>query len=148
MLLELQRRPAFADLRYDIRLFVPDPDMPGVGEALVSLLSPESGTTGKEADAFVTPTESHIRPKLRLAIRAASEFRENPEQHAAHISMLFDVFPAEEIQVMRASPRTETSAVYGLVQRFAVDYVEDENTVAWRRRPLHGPVKPLEGDEE
>ena len=148
MLLELQRRPAFADLRYDIRLFVPDPDMPGVGEALVSLLSPESGTTGKEADAFVTPTESHIRPKLRLAIRAASEFRDNPEQHAAHISMLFDVFPAEEIQVVRASPRTESSAVHGLVQRFAVDYVEDENTVAWRRRPLHGPVKPLEGDEE
>lgn len=148
MLLELQRRPAFADLRYDIRLFVPDPDMPGVGEALVSLLSPDSGTTAKEADAFVTPTESHIRPKLRLAIRAASEFRDSPEQHAAHISMLFDVFPAEEIQVMRASPRTETSAVHGLVQRFAVDYVEDETTVAWRRRPLHGPVKPLEGEEE
>lgn len=148
MLLELQRRSAFADLRYDIRLFVPDPDTPGVGEALIALLSPESGTTVREADAFVTPTESHLRPKLRLAIRATSEFRDRPEEHGAHISMLFDVFPAEEIQVTRAAPRTETSAVHGLVQRFAVDYVEDDNTVAWRRRPLHGPAIPLEGDEE
>jgi hypothetical protein len=148
MLLELQRRPAFADLRYDIRLFVPDPDTPGVGEALVSLLSPESGSAAREADAFVTPTESHLRPKLRLAIRATSEFRDAPEQHGAHISMLFDVFPAEEIQVTRALPRTETSAVHGLVQGFAVEYVEDESTVAWRRRPLHGPARPLEGDEE
>ena len=148
MLLELQRRSAFSDLRYDIRLFVPDPDTPGVGEALVALLSPESGSTAREADAFVTPTESHLRPKLRLAIRATSEFRDSPEQHGAHISMLFDVFPAEEIQVTRTSPRAEASAVHGLVQRFAVEYVEDENTVAWRRRPLHGPARPLEGDEE
>lgn len=148
MLLELQRRPAFADLRYDIRLFAPDPDTPGVGEALVALLSPESGTTAREADAFVTPTESHLRPKLRLAIRATAEFRDSPEQHGAHVSMLFDVFPAEEIQVTRAWPRTEASAVHGLVQRFSVEYVEDENTVAWRRRPLHGPARPLEGDEE
>lgn len=148
MLLELQRRPAFADLRYDIRLFVPDPDTPGVGEALVSLLSPESGSTAREADAFVTPTESHLRPKLRLAIRATSEFRDAPEQHGAHISMLFDVFPAEEVQVTRATPRTEGSAVHGLVQGFAVEYIEDESTVAWRRRPLHGPARPLEGDEE
>ena len=34
MLLELQKEPAFADLRYDIRLFVPDPDAPGVGEEI------------------------------------------------------------------------------------------------------------------
>lgn len=148
MLLDLQRRPEFADLRYDIRLFVPDPDTPGVGEALVALLSPESGTTAREADAFVTPTESHLRPKLRLAIRATSEFRDAPEQHSAHISILFDVFPAEEIGVTRASSRAECSAVHGLVQRFAVEYLEDENTVAWRRHPLHGPARALEGDEE
>src|SRR5207247_2734386 len=28
MLLELQKRPAFADLSYDLRLFVPEPDAP------------------------------------------------------------------------------------------------------------------------
>ncbi|MBX3660990.1 MAG: ATP-binding protein [Burkholderiales bacterium] len=148
MLLDLQRRPAFSDLRYDIRLFVPDPDTPGVGEALIDLLSPESGTTGREADAFVTPTESHLRPKLRLAIRSTSEFRDSPEDHGAHISMLFDVFPAEEIQVIRPAPLTEMSAVYGLVQRFAVGYTEDDDFVAWHRRPMHGPASPLEGDEE
>jgi hypothetical protein len=40
MLLEPQKRPAFADLYYDRRLFVPEPDAPSVGEALTDLLSP------------------------------------------------------------------------------------------------------------
>ena len=35
MLLQLQKESAFADIRYDIRLFVPDADAPGVGEAFV-----------------------------------------------------------------------------------------------------------------
>ena len=75
MLLELQKRPAFADLRYDLRLFVPDPDAPGVGEALTELLSPSSSVTGKEADAFSAMGESHLYPKLGLAVRSIAEFQ-------------------------------------------------------------------------
>ncbi len=104
MLVALQRQPEFADLRYDLRLFVPDPDAPGIGEALIELLNPESGVTGKEADAFSTPTESHLHPKLRLAIRSIDEFRKEPDSHPAHLSFLFDVFPAEEIRAVDARP--------------------------------------------
>ncbi|HSH66068.1 MAG TPA: hypothetical protein VLB84_09770, partial [Bacteroidia bacterium] len=44
----LQRQEAFQALRYDVRLFVPDPDAPGVGEAIGALLAGE-GTLASEA---------------------------------------------------------------------------------------------------
>jgi ABC-type branched-subunit amino acid transport system ATPase component len=147
VLLTLQRHPEFADLRYDVRLFVLDPAAPSTGEALLELLSPDSGTSAKEADAFSTPTDSHLHPKLRLAIRAIKEFRDNPDLHAAHLSFLFDLFPAEEIRAVDVSDTDDSSFVHGLIQPFQVDYLEDEQSITWLRRPLHGVAQPLEGAE-
>ncbi len=148
MLLQLQKQPAFANIRYDVRLFVPDPDAPGVGESLADLLSSTAGVAAKEADAFSTPTESHLRPKLALAIRPTTDFRRAPEEHAAHLSLLFDLFPAEEVGAARASAEEATAPIHGLVQDFLVDYREDETTVAWARQPRHGLALPLAGAEE
>ncbi|OXJ18401.1 ATP-binding protein [Burkholderia sp. AU6039] len=147
VLLALQRRPEFADLRYDIRLFVLDPAEPSTGEALLELLSPDSGTSAKEADAFSTPTSSHLHPKLRLAIRAIKEFRDDPDLHAAHLAFLFDLFPAEEIRAVDVHDSDDSSFVHGLVQPFEVDYLEDEQSITWLRRPLHGVAQALEGAE-
>ena len=147
VLLALQRHPEFADLRYDIRLFVLDPAAPSTGEALLELLAPDSGTSAKEADAFSTPTDSHLHPKLRLAIRAIKEFRDDPDLHAAHLSFLFDLFPAEEIRAVDVRESDDSSFVHGLVQPFEVDYLEDEQSITWLRRPLHGVAKPIEGAE-
>ena len=148
MLIELQKELAFADLRYDIRLFVPDPDAPGVGEGIATLLTTDGGTAAREADAFSIPAETHLHPKLRLAVRATRDFRSSPETHAAHLSLLFDVFPAEEVAAHKADPRHATAFVHGLVQEFSTEYHEDELTVAWRRQPRHGVAKPIEGAEE
>lgn len=147
VLLGLQRRPEFADLRYDIRLFALDPAAPATGEALLELLAPDLGTNAKEADAFSTPTDSHLHPKLRLAIRAIREFRDDPQAHAAHLSFLFDLFPAEEIRAVDVQDSDDTSFVHGLVQPFEVDYLEDEQSITWLRRPLHGVPQPIEGAE-
>lgn len=147
VLLALQRHPDFADLRYDIRLFVLDPAAPSTGEALLELLSPDSGTGAKEADAFSTPTNSHLHPKLRVAIRAIKEFRKDPDLHAAHLSFLFDLFPAEEVRAVDVQESDDSSFVHGLVQPFKVDYLEDEQSITWLRRPLHGTAQPLEGAE-
>lgn len=147
ILLALQRHPEFADLRYDIRLFVLDPAAPSTGEALLELLRPDSGTSAKEADAFSTPTDSHLHPKLRLAIRAIKEFRDDPDVHAAHLSFLFDLFPAEEIRAVDVRDSDDSSFVHGLVQPFEVDYLEDEQSITWLRRPLHGVAQPLDGAE-
>jgi len=148
VLVSMQRHKEFADLRYDIRLFVADPDAPGTGDALNELLSPDSTGAGREVDAFATPTESHLHPKLRLAIRSLEEFRKSPEDHSAHLSFLFDVFPAEEIRAVDASEYDECSFVHGLVQPFAVKYHEDEQSITWLRQPLHGRAKALDGAEE
>lgn len=147
VLLALQRHSEFADLRYDIRLFVPDPASPSTGEALLELLVPDSGTSAKEADAFSTPTDSHLHPKLRLAIRAIKEFRDEPDLHAAHLSFLFDLFPAEEIRAVDVRDSDDSSFVHGLVQPFEVEYLEDEQSITWLRRPLHGVAQPIEGAE-
>ena len=148
MLVEIQKNPEFADFRYDLRLFVIDQDAPSTGEALNELLSPESGVTCREADAFSTPTESHLHPKLRVAIRSMDEFRRDPEGNAAHLSFLFDVFPAEEMRAISGRTTEEASFVNGLVQPYAVQYLEDEHAVTWLRRPLHGEAQPLAGAEE
>ncbi len=148
MLLELQKEPAFADLRYNIRLFVPDPDAPGVGEEIAALLTTDGGTAAREADAFSIPAETHLHPKLRFAVRATKDFRTSPDTHAAHLSLLFDVFPAEEVAARKADPHHATAFVHGLVQDFSTEYHEDELTVAWRRLPRHGVAQPIEDAEE
>lgn len=148
VLLELQGEPAFEDLRYDVRLFALDPGAPGTGEALVALLSPDSSVTAREADAFSTPTESHLHPKLRLAIRAVEDFRQAPEAHPAHLTFLFDQFPTEEIRAEDAGPLDECSFVHGLVQPSAVDYRELDDLILWSRRPLHGDARPVPNSEE
>lgn len=148
MLLALQRVPEFASLRYDIRVFVPDADAVGVGEALVRLVSPTDSTAAKESDAFATPSGSHLYPKLRLAIRPIQEFRAAPEARAAHLSMLFDLFPASNVAVARPDSKEAYAPIHGLVQDFHVEYREEAGTVAWHRQPRHGPAVPLDGAEE
>lgn len=148
MLVHLQANPALADLRYDIRLFVPDANAAGVGEALVDLLSPSGSVTGKEVDAFSTLAESHLYPKLSLAVRSRNDFRAQPEKFIANISILFDVFPAEEVGAAKLEPSSTSVPVHGLIQDFVVDYNEDEQSVLWRRSPHHGRALDLAEAEE
>lgn len=148
MLLSLQRAASSSHLRFDITLFVPDPEAPGVGESLAALLSPSASFSAREADAFATPSASHLHPKLRLAIRAGREFRQTPEAHPAHLSFMFDVFPAENVSVSKATIQEACSPIHGLVQDFQTTYREDETAVTWSRQPRHGAATPLSGGEE
>ena len=148
MLLALQKMPEFQNICYDVRVFVHDPEAPGVAEGLATLLSPMGNITAKEADAFAIPSSDHLYPKLRLAVRPSSSFRASPEAHTAHISLMFDVFPAEDIGVARATPKEAAAPVHGLIQDFHVHYQEDEAIVAWNRQPRHGQATPLEGADQ
>ena len=49
----LQRQEAFQDLRYDVRLFVPDPNAPGVGES-IDVFPPEEMAAGRPLRAETT----------------------------------------------------------------------------------------------
>ena len=140
----LQRQEAFKDLRYDVRLFVPDPNAPGVGDSIGALISGDAGAS----DAFAIPARSHIFPKLSVAVRATADFRASPASFRSHLSLLFDLFPPEEIA---AGPpiRTETTvALHGLVQDFAMRFHDDQSGVGWERQPRHGIPSAIDGGEE
>jgi hypothetical protein len=148
MLVNLQRQPEFADLRYDIRMFVPDPDSPGAGEALIELLHPATTSASETVDAFSDSSGDHLQPKLALAVRSIDEFRKAAASHTAHISMLFDVFPPEEVGAEVAWQQDGIAPLHGLVQDFHAAYHQESELAIWRRQPLHGSALPLPDAEE
>lgn len=144
-LIALQRQDAFKDLRYDVRLLVPDPNAPGVGESIVALVTGE-GTLASEA--FSIPTGNHVFSKLSVAVSAMADFRHNPGRYRSHVSFLFDVFPPEEVA---AGPPLRTEGrvpLHGLVQDFTIRYHDDDSGTRWQRQPRHGSPKVIEGAEE
>jgi DNA phosphorothioation-dependent restriction protein DptH len=147
-LLELQKIPAFKSINYDIRLFVSDPDAPGVGEALTQLLTPEGGVITEEADAFLSPTGNHLFPKLSLAIRSINGFRQHSAAYKAHMSMLFDPFPPEEVGAALPFDVETSAPVHGLFQDFISIYQENKDSVVWRKQPSHGVAQMLRGAED
>src|SRR5439155_17049674 len=101
-----------------------------------------------EAEFFATPTGNHLFPKLTFAVRASADFRAAPADYAAHISILFDVFPATEVGAAPARVEDEAAAVHGLLQDFTVSYSEEGDIVAWQKRPRHGQAEPIPNAEE
>jgi DNA phosphorothioation-dependent restriction protein DptH len=142
-LLILQKDKLFSDLRYDIRVFVLDPDSPVVADELSDLREASGKATSQEGDAFLTPSQNHLTPKLQHAVLSRQAFHESPQDFPAHISLLFDLFPAEDVGVVQVDTHSEHSAMHGLIQSFRVSYCEDSNGVAWRRRPVHGKALPF-----
>lgn len=134
-LLSLQQKREHADLRYDIRLFTTDPDSPVLGEAFESMVRP-GATVNEAADAFATSTGSHLFSKLNLAKHALSDFHTNAKEFPAHISVLMDVFPAEEISI--AEKPMGSTPLQGLIQNFETEFVDDDSGTFWNKRPVVG----------
>ncbi len=134
-LLSLQQKREHADLRYDIRLFTSDPDSPVLGEALESMVRP-GAMVNEAADAFTTSTGSHLFSKLNLAKHALSEFHANAKGFPAHISVLLDVFPAEELSI--AEKPMGITPLFGLIQDFDTEFVDDDSGTFWNKRPIVG----------
>lgn len=132
---QLQRKSEYADLRYDLRLFSADPDSPTLGEALESLLHSDN-TVKAEVEAFSTSTGSHLFSKLNLARYDINEFHVNTEAFQAHISIMLDVFPAEELSVTRSSEAIVP--LFGLIQAYQVEFIDDDEGTLWRKRPIVG----------
>src|SRR5690606_31953320 len=65
----------------------------------------------------------------------------------SHISLLFDVFPAEAVSSGKYNPEESGSPVFGLLQDFVLDYTDDGEIVAWTRQPRHGLAAPIRGSE-
>ena len=141
----LQRQDAFRDLRYDVRLFVPDANAPGVGESIGSLLAGEGTSAG---EAFSIPAKSHVFPKLTVAVLATADFRDDPARFRSHLSFLFDVFPPEEVAAGQPLRTERTAPLHGLVQGFTIRYHDDDGGTWWERQPRHGAPAIIEGADE
>jgi DNA phosphorothioation-dependent restriction protein DptH len=146
-LVTLQRQEAFADLHYDIRLFAPDPETPNIGEAIEQLCTPHGTVSTAAADAFSTSGGNHLFPKLNLAVHASRDFSVNPDHYRAHLCILFDLFPAEDLGTGVARQSNDVIPVHGLIQDFVVDFQDDENGTFWRRQLRQGDASPLPGAE-
>ena len=134
-LLSLQQKSEHADLRYDIRLFTSDPDSPVLGESIESMVRP-GAMVNEAADAFATSTGSHLFSKLNLAKHALSEFHANAKAFPAHISVLLDVFPAEELSI--AEKPMGITPLHGLIQDFDTEFIDDDSGTYWNKRPVVG----------
>jgi len=134
-LISLQQKREHADLRYDLRLFTSDPDSPVLGEALESMVRP-GATVNESADAFATSTGSHLFSKLNLAKHALNEFHANSKMFPAHISVLLDVFPAEELSI--AERPLGVTPLHGLIQDFDTEFVDDDSGTYWNKRAIVG----------
>ena len=134
-LLSLQQKREHADLRYDVRLFTSDPDSPVLGEALKSMVRP--GATASEAtDAFSTSTGRHLFSKLNLATHALNEFHTNAKKFSAHISILLDVFPAEDLSI--GEKPIGLTPLHGLIQDYDTEFVDDDSGTFWNKGPIVG----------
>jgi DNA phosphorothioation-dependent restriction protein DptH len=140
----LQQRPNLELLRYDINLFVSDPDAPGVGEALEDLLS---SSNASNTDDFSTPSGNHLFPKLNLAVRSIESFRQYPMSYQAHLGISLDLFPAKDIGSAAPFSIRETTPLHGLIQDFTIQFQDNEKGTLWKRQPRHGKVSNLPGLE-
>ncbi len=146
MLLELQSRKGLKNISYELRLFSADPESLTEGAALAQLLRGEWRDT-VDAELFHARRTAGAAPKLAVAVRPIHEFRSATSEHNAHITILLDAFGNEEFAAV-AAERNGRLPVHGLVQDVTVDYIEDDDVVAWRKHPRHGDAYPLTGAEE
>ncbi|MDR7303499.1 methylation-associated defense system ATP-binding protein MAD8 [Haloactinomyces albus] len=145
MLVQLQRRAEFSDLRYDLRLFFRDPDVPDAGGALVELLHGE-WNTAHEVERFREPSAG-LTPKLSVSLRPLEEFSSASTEHTVHLTILFDAFGGETFEVGTGAERHHVT-VHGLAQEMRSHYQVAEEIASWRKVPVHGSAHPLPGSSE
>ncbi|SDL79426.1 hypothetical protein SAMN05216298_0048 [Glycomyces sambucus] len=146
-LVELDRRQADADLRYEVRLYTADPEEVEAGESLSNLLRGERGVAG-DAETFSTPTGDGT-PKLAVSIDPLEKFSAVAEHGTAHLCLLFDVFSGERFTIVPGVDPAP-APVYGLVQDMKIDFGEDRATATatWTKRPRHGQAPIVPGAPE
>ena len=79
-----------------------------------------------------------------MAKHAVYEFHANPKEFPAHISVLLDVFPAEELSIEK-KPMGITP-LHGLIQEFDTQFVDNDSGTFWHKWPIVG--RPLSSNSD
>ena len=146
MLTALKKKKDLAHIHFDIRLFVSDPFEGNAGAELFLLLETETDST-VNGSSLSEISSNPLIPKLSIALRSIDDFIENTAIYNAHLSMLFDVFPAEEVAVKKLQADERVAPVHGLYQDYCTDYIDENGIVAWDRYARHGLAKALFGGQ-
>lgn len=91
-LVELEKEISFQNIKYEIRIFKGDDKIIEHGEALRTLINPESNVS-EDAEAFSQPSANRLFPKMRFSINSISDYLKAPSQFSAHLSFLISPFP-------------------------------------------------------
>jgi DNA phosphorothioation-dependent restriction protein DptH len=141
MLLAIRKKTELKHICFDIRLFVADPYALEVGADLFKLIN-NSDDTDRDNELFQS-SDNYLVPRLSISLRSISEFNESPDDFSANLSMLFDIFPAEELSVIKPQADEQVAPVHGLYQDYSVDYLDENGVIAWERHTRHGIAKML-----
>ncbi|NML38184.1 ATP-binding protein [Chitinophaga sp. G-6-1-13] len=130
-LVELEREIGFQNIKYEVRIFKGDDKIIEHGEALRTLINPESNIS-EEAEAFSQPSANRLFPKMRFSINSISDYLKSPTQYSAHLSFLIGPF---SITVELTKPYKQDRNFYlnGLIvsPTIAVDDIGSE--IKWNR---------------
>jgi len=130
-LIELEKENEFSAIKYEIRLFKDSDKIIEHGDALKSLLNPQS-TISEEAEAFSQPSKNRLFPKLRFSINNISDYLKNPLKFNAHISFLISPFPVK-IELIKPNINTRNFYLNGIVTDYSVSVEDVENKFKWNR---------------
>jgi hypothetical protein len=130
-LIELEKENEFNAIKYEIRIFKDSDKIIEHGDALKSLLNPQSSIS-EEAEVFSQPSKNRLFPKLRFSINNISDYLKNPLKFNAHISFLISPFPVK-IELIKPNINTRNFYVNGIVTDYSVIVNDEENKFKWNR---------------
>lgn len=128
---ELEKDNSFKDVKYEIRIFRGDDRIIEHGEALRTLLNPDSNIS-EEAEAFSQPSNNRLFPKLRFSINNMTDYMKFPGRFTAHMSFMVSPFPVQ-IELIKPHTRNRNFYLNGAITDSTVTVEEQGDVMKWNR---------------
>lgn len=128
---ELEKDHSFKDVKYEIRIFRGDDRIIEHGEALRTLLNPDS-IISEEAEAFSQPSTNRLFPKLRFSINNMTDYMKFPSRFTAHMSFMVSPFPVQ-IELIKPHIRNRNFYLNGAISDSTVTVEEQGDSMKWNR---------------
>lgn len=109
---ELSKANEYADIKFEIRIFIGSISLIEPGNALKELINPETNIS-EEAELFSQASENRLFPKLRFSINGIDDFLTSPEEYNAHLSFLVNPFNSK-ITLIKPSLDFKTDFLNGV----------------------------------
>jgi hypothetical protein len=130
-LVQLEKETGFQNIKYEVRIFKGDDKIIEHGEALRTLINPESNIS-EEAEAFSQPSANRLFPKMRFSINSISDYLKSPAQFSAHLSFLISPFPIT-VELIKPYKQDRNFHLNGLIVSPTIAVNDFGNEIKWNR---------------